>query len=108
MNTTLQSPFSLITEPTTVRRILLSEGLLDVAKEIVGDGFCFVPIECREYWGLVIAAKEPDGAISHRVVTCKKEAGPHRMSAGFAAVMEDLSNRCGHQCRFKIDSVDKN
>jgi len=38
---TLASPFSNITEPTTVRRVLLREGMLDMADDLPLDGWAF-------------------------------------------------------------------
>jgi len=105
---TLTSPFSNITEPTTVRRILLQEGLLDVHNNIVGDGFAFVPIECAEYWGLVIADKQPDGKQSCRIVTCHKSAGLLRMTAKFAEIMDGLQRRTGYGMRVKLESLNQN
>lgn len=108
MSTTVQSPFSLITEPTAVRRILLAEGLLDLANEIVGDGFAFVPIECPEYWGLVIAEKAVDGTVSHRVITAHKRVGAKLMAECFAEAMELCANRKGLPLYAKLQSTNQN
>jgi len=105
MNT---SPFSNITEPTTVRRILLQEGLLDIHTNIVGDGFAFMTIECAEYWGLVVAGKEPCGTKSCRIVTCHKSAGPGRMAEVFAEIMEELAHQTGYGLRAKLEALNQN
>ena len=100
--------FTLITEPTAVQRILLDEGLTDLATEIKGDGFAFVPIESREHWGLAIAAKEPDGKVSHRILTCHKSAGKRLMAERFAAVMEHLANRIDRPVQVKLQYANQN
>ena len=100
--------FTLITEPTAVQRILLTEGLTDLANEIKGDGFAFVPIESNEHWGLAIAAKEPDGKVSHCVLACHKSAGKHLMAERFAAVMEHLANRIDCPVRVKLQYANQN
>lgn len=104
----MSNPFTLITEPTAVRRILLAEGLLDLANEIVGDGFAFVPIECAEYWGLVIAEKNERGIVTHRIITAHKRVGPKLMSECFAAAMEMMSNRTGYPIRAKLQHTNQN
>jgi hypothetical protein len=102
------SPFSIITEPTAVKRILLAEGLTDLATEIKGDGFAFVPIDSPGQWGLVITYKAPDGEVSHRVVTCDKRVGKHRMASAFATVMEKFSNDIGQPMRVKLQELNLN
>lgn len=98
-------PFSLITEPTAVRRILLAEGLLDLANEIVGDGFAFMQIECRDYWGLVIAEKDTRGIVTHRVITAHKQVGPRLMASCFAEAMEMLANKKGLPLYAKLQTM---
>ena len=104
----MNSPFTLITEPTAVQRILLTEGLTDLATEIKGDGFAFVPIEFKDHWGLVIAAREPDGKVSSRVCVCKKEVGERLVAERFAAIMEHLSDRAGYPLMAKLETMNRN
>lgn len=93
MNTALQSPFSLITEPTTVRRIILREGL-DMGNELPPDGWSFEQFEDREYWCLSINHREANGEVSHRIVTAHKSVGRQRMADTFAEVTVVLA---GHK-----------
>lgn len=104
----MSNPFTLITEPTAVRRILLAEGLLDLANEIVGDGFAFVPIECAEYWGLVIAEKNERGIVTHRVITAHKRVGAKLMAECFAEAMERCANSKGLPLYAKLQSTNQN
>lgn len=104
----MSNPFTLITEPTAVRRILLSEGLLDMANEITGDGFAFVPIECTEYWGLAIAEKDQRGNVTHRVITAHKRVGARLMASCFAEAMEMLANSKGLPVHTKLQATNQN
>lgn len=106
--TTTSNPFSLITEPTAVQRILLAEGLLDLATEITGDGFAFMPIECPQYWGLVIAEKKPSGNVYWRVITADKRVGTQRMTEVFAECMEHCAHSKGLPLYAKLQPMNKN
>jgi hypothetical protein len=101
-------PFSIITEPTAVKRILLAEGLTDLATEIVDDGFAFVSIDSPGQWGLVITYKAPDGEVSHRVATCDKRAGRKCMASAFATLMERFSHDIGCPMRVKLQEQNLN
>lgn len=101
-------PFTLITEPTAVQRILLQEGLIDVANNIVGDGFVFVQIESPEYWGLVITHKDTDGTVSHRICICRKSVGAKLMAERFAAVMEHLAHGINCPIQVKLEHANRN
>jgi hypothetical protein len=91
---TLTSPFSNITEPTTVRRILMREGLADMADDVQLDGWCFSTFNSQDYWCLAIAHRDPNNNVSHRIVTCHKSAGPERMGMMFATITLELA---GHK-----------
>jgi len=91
---TLTSPFSNITEPTTVRRILLREGLADMADDVTWDGWCFSTFTSPEHWCLAIAHRDKNNNVSHRIVTCHKSAGEQRMADAFATITIELA---GHK-----------
>jgi hypothetical protein len=91
---TLTSPFSNITEPTTVRRILLREGLADMADDVTLDGWCFCSFNSPEHWCLAIAHRDKNNNVSHRIVTCHKSAGRERMGMIFATITIALA---GHK-----------
>jgi hypothetical protein len=91
---TLTSPFSNITEPTTVRRILLREGLADMADDVQLDGWCFSSFQSSDYWCLAIAHRDKNNNVSHRIVTCHKSAGAQRMVDAFATITIELA---GHK-----------
>lgn len=90
---TTSSPFSLITEPTAVRRIILREGL-DQGMELPPDGWSFEQFEDGEFWCLSINHREANGEVSHRIVTAHKSAGKKRMADCFAEVTIQMA---GHK-----------
>lgn len=89
---TTTSPFSLITEPTACRRIVLLHGLSDMPETIRNFGFAFAAIETDEHHCLVICSKAPSGATDYRIVTAEKRIPAKLISATWAAIIESLTS----------------
>jgi len=96
---TLASPFSNITEPTTVRRVLLREGMLDMADDLPLDGWAFCSFDSPERWCLAIAHRNRRNNVSWRIVTCHKSVGEERMADAFADVTVELA---GHKDTLEV------
>lgn len=105
MNATLQSPFSLITEPTAVRRIILREGL-DNGDRLPPDGWSFEQFESDEHRCLSINHREANGEVSHRIVTAHKSLPSEIIADCFADVTVLLA---GHkEVMFEVEKVAMN
>jgi hypothetical protein len=96
---TLNSPFSNITEPATVRRILLREGMLDMADDLPLDGWAFRSFDSPEHWCLVVAHRDRRNNVSWRIVTCHKSVGEELMADAFATITVELA---GHKDTFEV------
>jgi len=98
------NPFTLITEPTAVRRIHLLQGL-ESGDDLPADGWSFEPFSTDDHWGLSINHRERNEEVSHRIITAHKSIGARRMADTFAAITVHLA---GHKDCMYVQHVATN
>lgn len=98
------NPFTLITEPTAVRRIQLLQGL-ELGRELPPDGWSFEQFSDREHWGLSINHREENGEVSHRIITARKTTNRQLVADTFATITIGLA---GHKDCMYVERVPTN
>lgn len=98
---------TIITDQAECRKVLAKAGFMDLAAQIVGEGYAFTPVMGDTWFGMAAAQKRP-GKVEYRIYCVDQKHGDEAALKVFASLMEQAAEHENSPLRLQLWDIGGN